>query len=91
MENTTMDIRFTVKEYYDILVSMCAALEEDPDNDFALRAFADAAYNLAKANCGHWFPEDLYVEDTLSDNAATTPSEGVVVTSVLEDDSDVVH
>ena len=91
MENMDTNIEFTLKEYYGILANMCAILEQDPDNDTALTAFADAAYNLGKANCGYLFPDDLYASDIISDNAAKTPADGCVITSVKEEDDNVVH
>jgi hypothetical protein len=75
------ETELTLKEYYDILSAMCDKLEENPDDDIAIAAFTDAAYNLGKAKCGHLFPDDL-----LEFNAAKTPDEGVIVTSVKEED-----
>lgn len=89
MENT--NIEFSLKEYYGILSNMCTVLEQDPENDIALAAFVDAAYNLGKANCSFLFPDELYASDIVSDNAAKTPAEGSVITSVKEDNIDVVH
>lgn len=86
MEDNTMELELTLKEYYDILAAMCVKLEENPDDDIAIAAFIDAAYHLGKANCGHLFPTDLLASDTLAANAARTPVEGVTVTSVQEDD-----
>ena len=81
MEDNTMELELTLKEYYDILAAMCVKLEEDPDDDIATAAFVDAAYHLGKANCGHLFPADL-----LAFNAAKTPKEGTIVTAVKEED-----
>ena len=75
------ETELTLKEYYDILSAMCDKIEENPDDDIAIAAFTDAAYHLGKANCGHFFPDDL-----LELNAAKTPDEGVIVTSVKEED-----
>lgn len=69
----------SLREYYAILVKMCDILEEDPDNDFAVSAFTDAAWHLAKADCG-----DLFPNTTLFVNAAKTPEEGTIITSVVE-------
>lgn len=91
MDENNMDIEFSLKEYYDILAAMCVKLEEDPDDEIAIAAFTDAAYNIGKANCGHLFPEDLYASDLLTVNAAATPENGNIVTSVQEDDTNVVH
>lgn len=82
MEDTELSLR----EYYGILVKACNSLEEDPDNDFAVAAFTDAAWHLAKADCGHLFPEDV-----LSVNAARTPDEGETLTAVKEDEYNVVQ
>lgn len=91
MEENTMELNLTLKEYYEILAAMCDKLEKAPDDDIATAAFVDAAYHLAKANCAHLFPDDLYATDELSENAAKKPTEGMVVTSVQEDDRDVVQ
>lgn len=80
MEDNTMELELTLKEYYDILAAMCVKLEEDPDDDIATAAFVDAAYHLGKANCSYLFPTDL-----LAVNAAKTPQEGAVVTAVKEE------
>lgn len=79
MEEMMMEVELTLKEYYGILVRMCERCEQDPDDDFAIAAFTDAAWHLAKANCGHLFPDDL-----LYDNAAKTPAEGTIITAVKE-------
>jgi len=79
-----MELKLTLKEYYDILVAMCNKCEEDPDDDVAIAAFVDAAYHLAKADCGHLFPEDMIAGDTYDVNAAKTPVEGTTITSVQE-------
>lgn len=81
MEDNTMELNLTLKEYYDILSAMCDKLEENPDDDIAIAAFTDAAYNLGKARCGYLFPADL-----LAVNAAKTPDEGTTVTAVKEED-----
>ena len=81
MEDNTMELNLTLKEYYDILSSMCDKLEENPDDDIAIAAFTDAAYHLAKAKCGYLFPDDL-----LAVNAAKTPDEGATITAVKEED-----
>lgn len=81
MENQINSKELTLREYYNILVTMCNALEQDPENDAAIDGFVDAAYHLAKADCGHLFPEDL-----LHVNAAKTPDEGVIITAVKEED-----
>ena len=82
MEDTELSLR----EYYGILVKACNSLEEDPDNDFAVAAFTDAAWHLAKADCGHLFPEDM-----LCVNAAKTPKEGEILTAVQEVEHNVVQ
>ena len=81
MEDNTTELNLTLKEYYDILSAMCDKLEENPDDDIAIAAFTDAAYNLGKAKCGHLFPDDL-----LAVNAAKTPDEGATITAVKEED-----
>lgn len=86
MEDNTMELELTLKEYYDILAAMCVKLEENPDDDVAIAAFTDAAYHLGKANCGHLFPTDV-----LTYNAAKTPNEGAVITAVKEEDCDAVQ
>lgn len=83
-DNFTMEIELTLKEYYEIMQTMCDKLEENPDDDVAVAAFVDAAYHLAKANCGHLFPEDLLATDETAVNAAKTPEESVTVTAVYE-------
>lgn len=77
----------TLKEHYAVLVKMCEALEENPDNDFAIAAFTDAAYNLAKAKCYDLFPDDLLADDECCLNAAKTPKEGFTITAVNEEDN----
>ena len=84
MDNNTEEL--SLREYYAILVKMCNVLEEDPDNDFAICAFTDAAWHLAKADCGDLFPTDM-----LFLNAAKTPKEGNIVTSVKEDEQRAVQ
>lgn len=86
---TTYDLQedeLSLREYYAILVKMCNELEEDPDNDFAIAAFTDAAWHLAKANCIDIFPIDV-----LCVNAAKTPDEGQILTAVQEVDCNVVQ
>ena len=85
MEDNMMELELTLKEYYDIMVAMCDKLEENPDDDVAIAAFVDAAYHLAKANCGHFFPTDLLASDCAKENAAKTPKEGTTITAVLEE------
>ena len=85
MEEQIYNNDFTLREYYDILVKMCETLETDPDNDVAVSAFVDAAYNLAKAKCGHLFPQDMLPEDALYLNASVAPNEGCTITAVKED------
>ena len=91
MEDNMTELELTLKEYYDILAAMCVKLEEDPDDDIATAAFIDAAYHLGKANCGYLFPADLLATDALFANAAKTPDEGMILTSVQEDDEHVVQ
>ena len=83
-DNFTREIELTLKEYYYVMVAMCEKLEENPDDDVAIAAFVDAAYHLAKANCGYLFPEDLLANDEMSVNAAKTPDEIVTLTAVYE-------
>ena len=80
-QDSTMEVELTLKEYYNILSAMCDKLEENPDDDTAIAAFADAAYHIGKSKCGHLFPDDM-----LTVNAAKTPGEGTVITAVKEDD-----
>lgn len=91
MEDNMMELELTLKEYYDILAAMCAKLEKDPDDDIATAAFVDAAYHLGKANCGYLFPADLLATDVVCVNAAKTPVDGMIMTSVQEDDKHVVQ
>lgn len=86
MEDNMIELELTLREYYDIMVAMCDKLEDDPDDDVAIAAFVDAAYHLAKSNCGHFFPEDM-----LAVNAAKTPKEGTTITAVTEDCCDAVQ
>lgn len=81
----------TLKEYYDVLTYACDQLEEDPENEAATESFVDAAYHLAKANCGYLFPDELTASDKILAGAAKTPEEGVKITSVLEDDNYAVQ
>lgn len=84
MENT-MENKMSLRDYYNILVYTCKLCEENSDNEQAMEMFADAAFQLAHANCGYLFPEDLYVDDYLTDNAAAIPEEGTTVTGIKED------
>lgn len=90
MENT-MELKLSLKEYYDILSAMCDQLEKNPDDDTAIAAFTDAAYHIGKAKCGYLFPTDLLATDALSANAAKTPVDDMTLTSVLEDDEHAVQ
>lgn len=81
MKDHEKEIELTLKEYYEILSSMCDKLEDNPDDDVAIAAFTDAAYHIGKAKCGH-----LFTDESLSMNAAKTPKDGIIVTSVKEED-----
>ena len=81
MKDHEKEIELTLKEYYEILSSMCDKLEDNPDDDVAIAAFTDAAYHIGKAKCGY-----LFADESLSMNAAKTPKDGIIVTSVKEED-----
>lgn len=85
MEQIT-NTELTLKEYYEILVYACNQLEQNPDDGIATESFVDAAYHLAKADCGFLFPDELITSDEITAGAAKTPEDGVKITSVLEDD-----
>lgn len=80
------EVELSLREWYAILVKACNELEEDPDNDFSVAMFTDAAWHLAKADCGDLFPTDV-----LTVNAARTPMEGTIITAVKEDETDAVQ
>lgn len=79
-----MENKMSLRDYYNVLVYTCELCEEEPENDTAIAMFADAAVKLAHAKCSYLFPDDVYPDDELGDNASSSPDEGKIVTGVID-------
>ncbi len=79
-----MENKMSLRNYYNVLVYTCELCEKEPDNDTAIAMFADAAMTLAHAKCAYLFPDDVYPEDELADNANSSPENGKIVTGVID-------
>lgn len=84
-----METKMSLRDYYNVLMYTCELCEQEPDNDMAIAMFADAAMKLAHAKCGYLFPDDVYPEDELDDNASSSPEDGSIVTGVVDKKEEV--